>query len=66
MTIDRSPEIPRAAVILCTPQELNKVQEAKIVGFDDFGLSATVQFTSAGNPAGSMTTYLVRGMVSGA
>ena len=32
--------------------------------FDDAGLSATVQFTSRDAAQGSMTTYLVRGMVS--
>lgn len=51
-------------MIVCASQELNKVQETKIVAFDDFGLSATVQFTSADNQTGSMTTHLVRGMVS--
>lgn len=31
--------------------------------FDKYGLSTTVQITSEDNPEGSMTTYLVRGMV---
>ena len=45
-------------------QELKTNQEAMMTDFDDAGLSATVQFTSRDAPGGSMTTYLVRGMVS--
>lgn len=45
-------------------QELSTMEEAAISGFDEYGLSATVQFTSEDYPSGSMATYLVRGMVS--
>lgn len=45
-------------------QELKTNQEAIMTDFDDAGLSATVQFTSRDAAEGSMTTYLVRGMVS--
>lgn len=46
------------------PQELNDMQEVALTGFDKYGLSATLQFTSEDYPSGGMTTYLVRGMVS--
>lgn len=39
-------------------------QDAVVTDFDDEGFSATVKFTSMEEREGSMTTYLVRGMVS--
>ncbi len=45
-------------------QELHSNQEAAITDFDDEGFSAAVKFTSPNAGGGSMTTYLVRGMVS--
>lgn len=45
-------------------QELRTNQEAVMTDFDDEGFSATVKFTSPDADGGSMTTYLVRGMVS--
>ena len=63
--------------MLGTGQELNDNQLAVISGFDSEGLSAAIKFTSEeiveivdgldadeGMAAGSMTTYVVRGMVS--
>lgn len=47
-----------------SPQELHSNQEAVMTDFDDEGFSATVKFTSPDADDGSMTSHLVRGMVS--
>lgn len=45
-------------------QELHWNQEVAVTDFDDEGFSATVKLTSRNAQSGSMTTHLVRGMVS--